>query len=205
MAKLYFRYGTMKSGKTTAILQVIYNYKSNNLNCILVKPKIDEKGENKIVSRLNIEREVDVLLGDNELLSDIIDLNNLNCIVVDEAQFLTESQVKDIWLISKLNNIPVICYGLRTTSKSNLFEGSKALMELADNIEKMVTICSCGKRSEFNARKINDEYTLMGDDIAIDGIDATYEPLCPECYIKKVLKIKLDERYKVKSKGNLVK
>lgn len=187
MAKLYFRYGTMGCGKTTVLLQVVYNYKKNNLNCILVKPKIDKKGDNKIVSRLGIEREVDILLEENTLLSDKLDFKNVDSIVVDEAQFLSIDQVKDLWLISKLKDIPVICYGLKTTFKGEFFTGSKPLMELSDTLEELVTICSCGKKAKFNARKINGEYTLKGDEVAIDGIDATYDALCPECYINKVL------------------
>lgn len=189
MAKLYFRYGTMGCGKTTVLLQVVYNYKKNNLNCILVKPKIDKKGDNKIVSRLGIEREVDILLEENTLLSDKLDFKNVDSIVVDEAQFLSVDQVKDLWLISKLKDIPVICYGLKTTFKGEFFTGSKPLMELSDTLEELVTICSCGRKAKFNARKINGEYTLKGDEVAIDGIDATYDALCPECYINKVLKI----------------
>lgn len=188
MAKLYFRYGVMGCGKTTMLLQVIYNYKKNNLNCVLVKPKIDKKGNNKIVSRLGIDREVDVLLDKNDLLSQQINLENIKCIVVDESQFLTVDQVKDLWLISKQNDIPVICYGLKTTFQGEFFIGSKSLMELADTLEELITICSCGKKAKFNARKINGEYTLIGDEVAIDGIDATYDALCPECYIEKVLK-----------------
>lgn len=187
MAKLYFRYGTMGCGKTTVLLQVVYNYKKNNLNCILVKPKIDKKGDNKIVSRLGIEREVDILLEENTLLSDKLDFKNVDSIVVDEAQFLSIDQVKDLWLISKLKDIPVICYGLKTTFKGEFFTGSKPLMELSDTLEELVTICSCGRKAKFNARKINGEYTLKGDEVAIDGIDATYDALCPECYINKVL------------------
>ena len=187
MAKLYFRYGTMGCGKTTALLQVVYNYKKNNLNCILVKPKIDKKGDNKIVSRLGIEREVDILLEENTLISDKLDFKNVDSIVVDEAQFLSIDQVKDLWLISKLKDIPVICYGLKTTFKGEFFTGSKPLMELSDTLEELVTICSCGRKAKFNARKINGEYTLKGDEVAIDGIDANYDALCPECYINKVL------------------
>lgn len=190
MAKLYFRYGAMGCGKTTALLQVIYNYKKNNLNIVLIKPSIDKKGEDKIVSRLGIEAKVDVLLKPNDKVIDSINLENLTCILVDESQFLTSSQVKELWLISKLKNIPVICYGLKTTFKGEFFTGSKPLMELADEYEELVTICSCGKKAKFNARKISNEYTLIGDEVAIDGIDAEYEALCPTCYIKKVLKIK---------------
>lgn len=190
MAKLYFRYGAMGCGKTTALLQVIYNYKKNNLNIVLIKPSVDKKGEDKIVSRLGIDAKVDVLLKPNDKVIDSINLEGLTCILVDESQFLTPIQVKELWLISKLKNIPVICYGLKTNFKGSFFAGSQSLMELADEYEELVTICSCGKKAKFNARKINNEYTLIGDEVAIDGIDAEYEALCPKCYINKVLKIK---------------
>lgn len=198
MAKLYFRYGAMGCGKTTALLQVIHNYKKNNLNIILIKPSVDKKGNTKIVSRLGIESDVDVLLKPNDLVIDNINLNNLTCILVDEAQFLTSKQAKELWLISKLNDIPVICYGLKTNFKGEFFDGSKTLMELADNLEELVTICSCGKKAKFNARKLNNEYTLIGNEVAIDGIDAEYEAMCSKCYIDKVLKVKVLNNGKIK-------
>ncbi|MBR4617819.1 MAG: thymidine kinase [Bacilli bacterium] len=189
MAKLYFKYGAMACGKTTALLQVVYNYKKNGFNVLLVKPTIDRKGGNTVTSRLGVSREVDVLLDGNESLSDKVNLDDVDSIVVDEAQFMTPKQIDELWIISKVYNIPVIAYGLKSNFQGHLFEGSKALFEKADCFDELVTICSCGKKARFNARRLGDEYTLEGEEVAIDGIDAIYESLCPECYVNKVLKI----------------
>lgn len=196
MAKMYFRYGAMECGKTTALLQVAYNYKKNGLNAIIVKPERDKKGENKVVSRIGIEREVDVLLKEDEKLMDIVNVENLDCIIVDEVELMQPIQVKELWIIAKLYDVPVICYGLKTTFKGELFTGSKPAIELADELEELPTICSCGKKAKFNARLINGEYVIDGPEVAIDGIDATYEPLCGECYIKKVLKLEKVKKLK---------
>lgn len=189
MAKLYFKYGAMSCGKTTELLQVVYNYQKNNFNVILVKPEVDKKGDTKVVSRLGVEKEVDYILDKDEFISDKVDLTTVDSIVVDEAQFMTEKQINELWLLTRLYEIPVLAYGLKNNFQGHLFEGSKALMEKADVIEELVTICSCGKKARFNARKLGDNYTLSGEEVAIDGIDATYEALCPDCYMKKVLKV----------------
>ena len=189
MAKLYFRFGAMNCGKTTALLQVAHNYEEKGMNILLIKPKVDKKGDNKIVSRLGIDRKVDVLVDTDEKLKDLLKLDNISCILVDEVQFMNKDQIKELWIIAKTKDIPVICYGLKTNFKGELFEGSKPIIELADELEELITICKCGKRAKFNARIINGEYVKEGDEVAIDGIDATYEPLCGKCYIEKVLGI----------------
>lgn len=189
MAKLYFRFGAMNCGKTTALLQVAHNYEEKGMNILLIKPKIDKKGENKVVSRLGIDRKVDVLVDTDEKLKDLLKLDNISCILVDEVQFMTKEQIKELWIIAKTKDIPVICYGLKTNFKGELFEGSKPIIELADELQELITICKCGKRAKFNARIINGEYIKDGEEVAIDGIDATYEPLCGKCYIEKVLDI----------------
>lgn len=191
MSKLYFRFGAMNCGKTTNLLQVAYNYEEKGLKVVVLKSSIDKKGDKNIVSRLGVERKVDILLQPNEKVKPLIDVYSINCILVDEAQFLKEEQVKELWMIAKIYNVPVICYGLRTTFKGEFFEGSKCLMELADVLEEMVTICSCGHKAKFNVRKINGEIVSSGDEVAIDGFDnVTYESMCGKCYIEKVLKIK---------------
>lgn len=190
MAKLYFRYGAMNCGKTTVLLQVAHNYEEKGLNVIVVKPSVDKKGGDNLVSRLGIERKVDILLKPNEKLKNLINLEDINCILVDEAQFLEEEQVKELWMITKLYGIPVICYGLRTTFRGNFFVGSKTLMELSDELEELVTICRCGKKAKFNVRKVNGKIVSDGEDVAIDGFDnVTYESMCGKCYINKVLGI----------------
>ncbi len=192
MAKLYFRYGAMNAGKSTVLLQVAHNYKEKNMKCPIIKPKIDTKGDNKVVSRIGISSPVDLLLDSNESLfsdSNLKVLKDSICILVDEAQFLSKNQVDELWTITKYFDIPIICYGLRTDFKSNFFTGSKRLMEVADELEELVTICSCGKKSRFNARIVNNNYITDGESIAIDDNDSIrYEPLCGNCYLQKVLK-----------------
>lgn len=190
MSKLYFRFGAMNCGKTTALLQVAHNYEEKGMNVIVIKSSVDKKGDKHIVSRLGIDREVDLLIKPEENILDNINLDNINCILVDEVQFMNREQIKELWMIAKLKNIPVICYGLKTNFKGELFEGTKAVIELADELEELATICKCGKKAKFNARLINDKYVYDGKEVAIDGIDASYEPLCGKCYLNKVLKIK---------------
>ncbi len=187
MAKLYFRFGAMNCGKTTALLQVAHNYEEKGMNILLIKPKVDKKGENKIVSRLGIDRKVDVLVDENDKLKYLLKLDNISCILVDEVQFMNKDQIKELWIIAKTKDIPVICYGLKTNFKGKLFEGSKAVIELADELEELITICKCGKRAKFNARVVNGKFVKSGEEVAIDGIEASYEPLCGKCYIENVL------------------
>lgn len=193
MAKLHFRYGAMNAGKTTILLQTAYNYEERNQKILIIKPAIDTKGNEKVVSRIGLSRNVDALISPNDIIFDKIEncLGWVNCILVDEAQFLTKSQVEELYYITKLYNIPVIAFGLRTDFKSNGFEGSIRLLELADALEEMPTICRCGKKARFNARKVNGEFTSDGDSVVIDGTqNVEYESLCGSCYIDKVLKLK---------------
>ncbi len=190
MAKFIFRYGAMNCGKTMHLLQTAHNYNENNLNVVVIKPAIDAKGGTSIVTRIGLKRKVDVLLKAKDDVMNKVNLNNIACILVDEAQFLQPNQVEDLWKISKLKDIPVICYGLRTTFKSKFFVGSKPLMELADDLEELVTICSCGSKAKFQGRKVNGEFVTDGAEVAIDGFNnVTYEPLCGKCYIEKVMGI----------------
>jgi thymidine kinase len=190
MAKLYFRYGAMNCGKTSALMQVAHNYKEREKEVVVIKSIIDTKGGDCLVSRIGLTRKVDLLLEQNA--SVINELNEkmdiINCILVDEAQFLTGEQVVDLWKITKIHDIPVICYGLRSDFKTNAFLGSARLMELADELEELITICRCGKRAKFNARKVNGEFVSDGDQVAIDETNnVTYESLCGKCYLEKVV------------------
>lgn len=188
MAKLYFRYGAMGAGKSTMLMQVAHNYEEKGLNILVVKSVVDTKGEDKLVSRMGLERRVDVLLQNGDILSKVTSLESISCILVDEAQFLNGKQVEDLWYISKELNVPVICYGLKVNFKGEFFAGSKRLMELADTFDELITICNCGKKARFNARKVNGVYTLTGDDVVIDGTkNIEYEALCGKCYLEKVI------------------
>lgn len=192
MSKLYFRYGAMNSGKTTLLLQVAHNYEERGMKVVIIKPKIDTKGNDKIVTRIGLKRKVDHLIEKDEMLEQYLNnLKDISCILVDEAQFLSRDQIDELFIYTKLKNIPVICYGLRSDFKSLAFPGSSRLFEVADVLEELITICRCGKRAKFNGRKINGEFTSIGDQVAIDGEnEIEYESLCGKCYLEKVLGIK---------------
>ena len=196
MAKFHFRYGAMNAGKSTILLQTAYNYEEKGKKVVVLKPSVDTKGDEKIVSRIGLERKVDYLIGDNDSIISILEDNiiSIDCILIDEAQFLKRNQVDELFYISKIMDIPVIAFGLRTDFKSNGFEGSIRLLELADALEEMPTICRCGKKARFNARKVDGKFTFDGDSIVIDDTsDVSYESLCGACYIEeqeKVLKRK---------------
>ena len=193
MAKLYFKYGAMNCGKTTSLLQTAHNYEERGMDILLIKPSIDKKGDNKVVSRLGVERDVDCLVRPDDkilkIVKEFIKDKKIACILVDEAQFLNPKQVDELLFIATECDIPVMCYGLRTDFKLNGFPGSSRLLELASSIEEMKTICSCGKKATINARFVNGEFTTDGEQVAIDGFDeVTYESMCPKCYYEKVYK-----------------
>ena len=190
MSKLYFRYGAMNSGKSTHLMQVAYNYEERGMKVILIKPSTDKKGGDKLVSRLGVERKVDILC---EKKMDIYEeikkwqevKFKIDCILVDEVQFMTKEQVDQLFKIAVVLDIPVICYGLRTDFMMEGFEGSTRLLLLAHSIEEMKTICKCGKKAILNGRKINDKFVFEGEQVAIDNIDnVQYESLCGHCYFK---------------------
>lgn len=153
MKKLYFKYGTMNSGKTFEILRTAHNYEKNGYKALIVKPIIDKKENDKIISRVGLSKKVDYLLGENELLSKEVSLKDISAILVDEAQFLSEKQVDDLWKISKFNDINVFCYGLKSDFQTKSFIGSRRLFELADKLEEVTTLCKCGNKAMFNLRK----------------------------------------------------
>ncbi len=197
MSKLYFRYGAMNSGKTTLLLQVAHNYEERGMKVVILKPGIDTKGNDKIVTRIGLKRKVDhIVQSDEKLINYLCTLPlDIVCVLVDEAQFLTRDQVDDLFMFTKLKNIPVICYGLRSDFKTMAFPGSLRLFEVSDVMEELITICRCGKRAKFNGRIVNGEFTSNGEQVAIDGENhVEYESLCGKCYLEKVLGITtLDE------------
>ena len=185
MSKLYFRYGVMESGKTTALLQVAHNYNKKCMEVLLLKPKIDTKGQDKVISRLGVERKVDYLVDKEDNLYALIKkCKKFDAIIVDEAQFLTRSQVDELYFVTKKENIPVLCYGLRCDFQMNGFEGSSRLLQIADDIEELKTICSCGKKATQNLRLLNGRPIFNGDQVEIDNQeDITYVGVCGECYL----------------------
>ena len=190
MSKLYFRYGAMNSGKSTHLMQVAHNYEERGMRVILIKPSTDKKGGDKLVSRLGVERKVDILCEKKmDIYEEITKWQEvkfkIDCILVDEVQFMTKEQVDQLFKIAVVLDIPVICYGLRTDFMMEGFEGSTRLLLLAHSIEEMKTICKCGRKAILNGRKINDEFVFEGEQVAIDNIDnVQYESLCGHCYFK---------------------
>lgn len=181
----------MNSGKSTALMQVAHNYEERGMRVLILKPSIDTKGGERLVSRLGVERRVDVAVRpemDPLLLvrQDIDAHGPLACVLTDESQFFTAWQAERLFLVTVECGVPVICYGLRTDFSLRGFPGSTRLLELAHNIEEMKTICQCGRKAMFNGRKVGGAFVFEGDQVAIDTEnDVTYESLCPQCYFRE--------------------
>ena len=190
MSKLYFRYGAMNSGKSTNLMQVAHNYEERGMKVVLIKPSTDKKGGDKLVSRLGVERKVDLLINDDQNVYEEVkkwedDKYKIDCILVDEVQFLKSHQIDELFEVAVCLDIPVICYGLRTDFKMQGFEGSTRLLLLAHSVEELKTICKCGRKAILNGRKINGKFVFEGEQVAIDNVDnVEYESLCGYCYFK---------------------
>lgn len=193
MAKLHFKYGAMNSGKSDTLIKTAYNYAERGLATITVKPALDTKGEDWVVARGGARRRVDVLVDAGEDLrariltaADELDRRPLHCVLVDEAQFLQPRQIDQLFLMAKEDDISVICYGLRTDFQARAFPGALRLCELADNFEKLPTMCRCGSQAEFNCRAVDGRRVFAGDQVAIDdGSHVTYESLCGLCFLRE--------------------
>jgi thymidine kinase len=195
MSKLYFRYGAMNSGKSTALLQAAFNYEERGQYVLLAKPAIDYKGDKNIVSRLGVTREVDFLIRPEDNLRELFAQHSqeseqktgqpVSCLLLDEAQFLTEQQVDQALEVAVLDKVPVLAYGIRTDFQTKAFPGSRRLLEIAHSLEELKTICRCGKKAMFNGRMVNGRFVFSGEQVAIDGDKVTYESLCPACYLAK--------------------
>lgn len=191
MAKLYFRYGAMNSGKSTALLQVAHNYEERGQRVVLVKPRIDVRGDDKVISRLGVTRKVDILLdADDDFEARFREVEAqqdepVAAVLIDEAQFLAPAQVDAMLRLAVLSGIPVLAYGIRTDFRTHAFPGAARLMELAHSMEELKTICRCGRKAIFNARKVDGRFVFAGEQVAIDGVASTYESLCADCYLRE--------------------
>ena len=194
MAKLYFRYGAMNSGKSTALLQAAHNYEERDHEILLAKPGVDTKAGRKILSRLGFDRDVDFVIGaDDDVFEAFCAMRarrkeetgtDVSCLLIDEAQFLTPAQVDDLLRIAVLENVPVLCYGIRTDFLTVAFPGSQRLLEIAHSLEELKTICRCGRKAVFNARLVDGEPVFTGEQVAIDGAAVSYESRCAVCYLE---------------------
>ena len=185
MAKLYFKYGAMGSSKTAQALITKYNYEENDMKVWLIKPSADTRdGADILRSRIGLEAKVDVMLPDMDIFLCFAQIHAGKCNVVigDECQFMTEVQIEQLRAIVNEFSVPVLCFGLRTDFQTKLFPGSLRLMELADCIEEIKTMCDCGAKATVNAR-ISDGYIVTeGAQVVLGGNDC-YIAMCHRCYI----------------------
>ena len=200
MAKLYFKYGAMGSSKTAQALITKYNYEENDLQVWLIKPSADTRDGAAILrSRIGLEAQVEVIAPEVDIYARFLGgkARRSDVIIVDECQFLTEKQIDQLRNIVNEHNIPVLCFGLRTDFQTRLFPGSRRLMEVADTIQEIKTICDCGNKATVNARIDPDGYIITeGAQVFLGGNDA-YIAMCHRCYIRGIR-----DRKKIKLHNN---
>ncbi|EGF24474.1 MULTISPECIES: thymidine kinase [Rhodopirellula] len=182
MAKLYFYYSTMNAGKSTVLLQSSYNYRERGMNTLILSPEIDTRfGSGKVASRIGIESEsVSFNTSDNllNLVRNETRINPLHCVLVDEAQFLTRTQVRQLSDVCDDLDIPVLAYGLRTDFQGNLFEGSEHLLAWADTLTELKTICHCGRKATMVLRVSESGQVIRdGEQVQIGG-NERYQTVC---------------------------
>lgn len=191
MKELTFNYGAMGCGKTSELLKSRHGKIEDGFKVVVIKPYVDKKGDDFIVARDESKVKVDFLVKDKdniyELISKYLVKNNLDYVLVDEVQFLTKKHIDELADIVDILGIEVICYGLKTDFLGELFEGSKRLFEVADNIYEIKRQCSCGRKKMFNMRIVDGNPVFDGKQLAIDGVDAEYKAMCRYCY-KNALK-----------------
>jgi len=195
VSKLYFRYGAMNSGKSTALLQAAYNYEERGQRVLLAKPVVDTKGDRQIVSRLGVVRDVDFTIAPDDDVHAVFERERARvleatgdavaCLLIDEAQFLSAAQVDDLLRIAVIEDVPVLAYGIRTDFQTLAFPGSRRLLEVAHSLEELKTICRCGRKALFNGRKVDGRFVFDGDQVAIEAGEVVYESLCPACYLQE--------------------
>lgn len=190
MAKLYFKYGVMGSSKTAQALITKFNYEERGMKVWLIKPQIDNRdGDSLIKSRIGLCQQAYVLNPDEDVYKNFLKLEDkVNVIIVDECQFLTEKQVDQLSMIVIDYDIPVLCFGLRTDFRTKMFPGSKRLMEIADSITEIKTVCSCGKKATVNVRKGEDGKILTEGEQVLIGGNETYTAMCYQCYMEGLRK-----------------
>lgn len=189
MNKLYFRYGVMGSSKTAEALMCRFNYIQKGFNVLLLKSSIDNRFEQdtpQVISRIGIKADC-IKFNENENLINLFNTENakqkIDVVIVDECQFATTNQIEQLRLISY--NVPVLCYGLLTNFKTELFSASKRLIEIADSLQEIKSVCKCGRKASVNARLIDGKITTSGTEILI-GAEESYESMCYLCYLKKL-------------------
>ncbi|MBQ4563621.1 MAG: thymidine kinase [Lachnospiraceae bacterium] len=190
MAKLYFKYGAMGSSKTAQALITKYNYEENDMYVWLIKPSADTRdGEDILRSRIGLEAKVEVMTPDMDVYRSFVarwEGRKCHAVIVDECQFMTEKQIDELRAIVDDYDIPVMCFGLRTDFQTKLFPGSRRLMELADAIQEIKTICDCGAKATVNARIDGEGHIVTeGAQVVLGGNDS-YIAMCHRCYVRGI-------------------
>ena len=189
MAKLYFKYGAMGSSKTAQALITKYNYEENDMQVWLIKPSADTRDGAQILrSRIGLEAQVEVMVPGEDIYETYAREHNGNChaVIVDECQFMTEEQIDQLRAIVDDFDVPVMCFGLRTDFQTKLFPGSRRLMEIADAIQEIKTICDCSAKATVNARIDSDGYIVTeGAQVVLGGNDS-YIAMCHRCWIRGI-------------------
>ena len=189
MAKLYFKYGAMGSSKTAQALITKYNYEENDMKVWLIKPSADTRDGRAILrSRIGLEAEVEVMTPETDIAERFgqIAHERYNAVIVDECQFLTEAQIDQLRSIVNDHGVPVMCFGLRTDFQTRLFPGSRRLMEVADTIQEIKTMCDCGAKATVNARIDGEGHIVTeGAQVVLGGNDS-YIAMCHKCYIRGI-------------------
>ncbi len=183
MAKLYFRYSAMNAGKSTALIQVAYNYEENGRRVALYTAAIDHRfGIGVIASRIGPRREAKTYGATLDFFDEMSKMHGISCVLIDEAQFLTPDQVRQLHRGAHLLDIPVICYGIRSDFLGEPFPGSIYLLTLADSVEELKNVCSCGRKATMNPRFDRAGNRIRGgDQVVIEG-DVEYRPMCARCF-----------------------
>lgn len=187
MAKLYFKYGAMGSSKSAQALITQFNYEELGMRVWLIKPSIDDRdGASIVKSRIGLFREADVIFPEDDILARYESAGKCDVIIADEAQFLTPQQIDQLRQIVDEADIPVLCFGLRTDFLTHLFPGSQRLMELADSITEIKTVCACGAKATVNARfDASGKILTQGSQVFLGGNDS-YIAMCHRCWRKKI-------------------
>ena len=187
MAKLYFKYGAMGSSKSAQALITKFNYEEKNMTVWLIKPSIDDRdGKSAIKSRIGLEKQADVISPEDSILEAYRKAGKHDVIISDEAQFFTPEQIDELRFLVDTEDIPVLCFGLRTDFLTHFFPGARRLMELADSITEIKTVCDCGRKATVNARIDGDgNIVTEGDQVLIGGNDS-YVAMCHKCWKQRI-------------------
>ena len=187
MAKLYFKYGAMGSSKSAQALITQFNYEELGMSCWLIKPSIDTRdGADIVKSRIGLEKRAQIITPEQDITEEYKKLGRRDVIIADEAQFFTPEQINQLRGIVDNDDIPVLCFGLRTDFQTHFFPGAMRLMEIADSITEIKTVCACGSKATVNARiDANGHVITEGEQVFLGGNDS-YIAMCHRCWQKKI-------------------